>query len=89
MKIQLHKNFEKNFKALPKNLREKTIQTIKIFAKNPKDIRLKNHALKGKLKGKRAFSVTGDIRVIFEEIDGYVLVLMLDIGTHNKVYQHG
>lgn len=38
------------------------------------------------MKGKRAFSVTGDMRIIFEEFDDYVLVIMLDIGTHAQVY---
>ncbi len=33
----------------------------------------------------RAFSVTGDIRIVYFEINDES-VLFLDIGTHNQVY---
>lgn len=46
-----------------------------------------NHALAGKMLGKRAFSVTGSVRIIFKEYDNYVLVLFLDIGSHPQVYR--
>lgn len=39
-----------------------------------------------KRRGKRSFSVTGDMRIIFEEHENYTMVLMLDVGTHNQVY---
>jgi len=86
MLIKFHKTFEKNFKKLPEQLKKKTILSIKKFSSNPHDPKLRNHGLKGRLLGKRAFWVTGDLRVIFEEFDGYVLVIMLDVGTHNHVY---
>lgn len=86
MLIRFHKNFEKRFQRLSPKLKQKTHETLRKFAKNPFDPALKNHALTGHLQGKRAFSVTGDIRIIFEECDQYVLVIMLDIGTHNQVY---
>lgn len=86
MQIKFHKNFEKRFKKLPPSLKEKTTSAIEKFTKNPFDQALKNHSLTGKLKGQRAFSVTGNIRVIFEEYDDYVIVLMLDVGTHPQVY---
>ena len=86
MKIKYHKNFENGFKKLNSPLRSKTVSAIQKFAKNPLDKTLKNHPLKGKLAGKRSFSVTGDVRIIFEEEDDYVLVIILDVGTHNQVY---
>lgn len=86
MKIQFHKNFERAFKKLPKKLKEKTIVAIQKFSKNPFDKILRNHPLQGRLSGKRAFSVTGDMRVIFEEQENYILVIMLDVGTHNQIY---
>jgi addiction module RelE/StbE family toxin len=86
MNIDFHKNFIKNYRRLDLKLRKRVDATIKKFRTNPFNPILKNHALKGKLKGKRAFSITGDCRVIFEEYDNYVLVIMVDIGTHNQVY---
>ena len=46
---------------------------------------LYDHALTGKLDGKRAFSVTGEIRVIYVELED--AIVLLDIGTHNQVYK--
>lgn len=86
MEIRYHRHFLKRFKKLSPDVKEKTITAIGKFLKNPKAHSLRNHALKGRLLGKRAFCVTGDIRVIFEEFDDYVLVIMLDVGTHNQVY---
>ncbi|MBD3329920.1 type II toxin-antitoxin system mRNA interferase toxin, RelE/StbE family [Candidatus Peregrinibacteria bacterium] len=87
MKIKFHKHFEKRLKKLSPTIKNKTISAIKCFSEDPFDKKLKNHALRGKLKGKRAFSVSGDIRVIFEEFDDYILVIMLDVGSHAQVYE--
>ena len=86
MQIKYHKNFEKSFKKLSPKLKQKTKQAIKKFTKNPHDKTLHNHPLKGDLKGLRAFSVTGDVRIIFEEYNTYMLAIMLDIGIHSQVY---
>lgn len=86
MKIVFHKNFEKHFKRLSPGLRAKTVDAIQLFGKNPHEKVLRNHKLKGKLEGKRAFYVVADLRVIFEEKDDYLLVIMLDVGSHNQVY---
>lgn len=45
---------------------------------------LSDHALTGKKTGLRAFSISGDIRVIYQETDD--AFIFLDIGTHNQVY---
>jgi addiction module RelE/StbE family toxin len=86
MQIKYHKGFNKKFYKLTPKLRQKTLNIIKKFKKDPHCPTLKNHALKGRLNGKRAFSVTGDVRVIFKEKDNYIVVIMLDVGIHNKVY---
>ncbi len=86
MRIVRHNNFKKDYNKLPKSTRSKAELAIRKFATNPFDPSLKNHPLKGGMTGKRAISVTGDVRIIFEEIDDYVLVIMLDVGTHNQVY---
>ncbi|MBI2638477.1 type II toxin-antitoxin system YafQ family toxin [Candidatus Peregrinibacteria bacterium] len=86
MDIRYHSYFLKRFKKLSTNLKGKTISAIGKFTKNPHDPSLQNHKLKGSLAGKRAFWVTGDIRVIFEEFNDYILVIILDVGTHNQVY---
>ena len=46
---------------------------------------LDDHALRGKLTGKRAFSVTDDIRDIYTELND--VIVFLDIGNHGQVYR--
>lgn len=86
MRIEYHKQFLKSFEKLDRKLQMKIVTRVAIFEKNPLNSLLKNHPLQGSMKGKRAFSVTGDIRVIFEEYGHYTLVLMLDVGSHSQVY---
>ena len=86
MKIRFQKSFEKRYSKLTPKLKGKVDETIHLFRVNPLDPILENHALKGVLQGKRAISVTGNIRIVFEEYEDYTLVLMLDVGTHPQVY---
>ncbi|MFC1615908.1 type II toxin-antitoxin system YafQ family toxin [Patescibacteria group bacterium] len=86
MKIKYSKKFTKRFKKLSPNLKNKIINSVSKFSNNPLDRTLRNHSLSGKLKGRKAFSVTGDIRIIFQEYNNYYLVIMLDVGTHPQVY---
>jgi addiction module RelE/StbE family toxin len=87
MKIKYHKDFLKNFKKrikpYPKLASHFTKQLNK-FINNPKDPSLKDHKLIGKKISFRAFSITGDIRVVYT-IKGDEIWLY-DIGSHNQVY---
>jgi mRNA-degrading endonuclease YafQ of YafQ-DinJ toxin-antitoxin module len=47
--------------------------------------RLSNHALTKSMKGKWAFSITDDIRIIYEKI-GPQTIRFLAIGKHTEVY---
>ncbi len=65
MIINYHKTFIKQFKKLDKNMKQRVMERISLLIKNPFDSRLKNHGLVGELKGLRAISINGDIRLIF------------------------
>ncbi|MBI4994859.1 type II toxin-antitoxin system mRNA interferase toxin, RelE/StbE family [Candidatus Peregrinibacteria bacterium] len=56
-----------------------------MFLKNPTEQILKDHPLVGDLRGKRAFFIAGDIRVIYRFLNKETIFL-LRIGTHNQVY---
>ena len=86
MKVFFHKTFNKRFAKLSPKLQMKVEKAVLLFRKNPFDPHLRNHALSGDLSDRRAFSVGGDVRVIFKEHKNYILVIMLDVGTHNQVY---
>lgn len=87
MKIKYHKDFLKNYKKrikpYPKLATQFTRQLNK-FIENPKDPSLRNHKLIGKMKSFRAFSVTGDIRIVYVIVNNEIW--LYDIGSHNQVY---
>lgn len=86
MRIYFKKSFLKQYGKLQKVIRPKVDDTIRLFAKNPHHHALKNHALAGKLIGKRSISAGFDLRIIFEVKGNYIVVIMLAVGTHNQVY---
>ena len=67
--------------VLDKKIEEK----IRFFKYNPRNPILKVHSLKGKKQTLRAFSITGDVRIVYKIISKKE-VLFLDIGTHNQIY---
>ena len=81
MKARYQRKFEKQIKKLDPKLQNKVFKTIDIFIDNPYHKSLHNHSLSGNLRGKRAISVSGDLRIIFQEFDSYTLVIFLDLGT--------
>lgn len=58
---------------------------IKQFESNPEDTRLDNHPLRKSMEGKWAFSLTGDVRIVYEWL-GKSSVRFLAIGRHTGVY---
>lgn len=86
MILRSHKRFDKQFQQLSPKLQQKVKATLQQFTENPHERRLRNHALRGALEGKRAISVTSNIRILFKEEGTYKYVTILDVGTHNQVY---
>ena len=86
-KIEYSRLFKKHFKVRilhnPK-LSSKYFERLDLFLNNPSDPILDDHRLTGTMIGKRAFSITGDYRVVYR-IDGEDIILY-DVGTHNQVY---
>jgi len=88
MKILYHKVFIKNYQiriSKNPNLTSRFLKRVEAFVSNPKDPILKSHPLTGAKSGLYSFSITGDIRVVYEVIKENI-VLFHDIGTHNQVY---
>ena len=78
--IKIHKKRILHQERLHKKFKERA----RLFEQNPDNPILNDHALKGKFDQKRAFSVTGDVRVIYYIHDG--TAYFVDIGTHAQVY---
>lgn len=87
MKVIYHNDFEKSLKRriLPNpQLYRKFKSRLSLRLSEPGSSLIKDHKLGGDKSGYRAFSVTGDIRIIYK-LDGEIITLF-DIGTHNQVY---
>ena len=87
MEIEYHKNFIKNYRKRilhNKKLDRQFERRLKLFIMDPVNPILKNHKLIGGKIEYRAFSVSGDIRVIYKKLNGRIL--LYDVGTHSQVY---
>ena len=88
IRIEYTGAYEKVFRRLlEKNpsLHDDIDISVKRFCRNPKDTRIHTHALRKRMRGKYAFSVTGDIRIIFVWL-GKSTARFLVIGSHTDVY---
>lgn len=86
MQVIFKKAFVKQYQKLKKIEQKKVDNALVLFYENPVDAKLKNHALGGKLKGKRAISAGFNLRLVFKEEEDYVVVFMIGVGSHNQVY---
>lgn len=86
--IKRDKTFEKHFRQriTPNHrLKARFKERLALFMAGEFGHPLHDHALTGKLAGKRAFSIAGDIRVIYIELED--IIVFLDVGSHNQVYR--
>ena len=85
-KVETTKRFKKNFRSRissnPRLVQKLQIRLDLLVVGNKESVA--DHALHGDKLGLRAFSLTGDIRVIYRETDQSFE--LIDIGTHNQVY---
>ncbi|HEX6976841.1 MAG TPA: type II toxin-antitoxin system mRNA interferase toxin, RelE/StbE family [Patescibacteria group bacterium] len=87
MRINYTKNFLKSYKKRIKpnrGLDARFKERFALFTQNPNDPILKNHRLQGSKSHLHSFSITGDIRVLYQLIEDELY--LVDIGTHNQVY---
>ena len=86
MNIVRKKTFKKAYLKLSHKLQLKADDALKVFINNPYEKSLNNHALKGQLKGLRSLDVTGDLRILFKEKNGYITVVLITMGSHSQLY---
>jgi addiction module RelE/StbE family toxin len=85
--ITYKKSFVKSLKKIrdsnPK-LYARVEERIDLFINNRSHPTLRDHGLEGGFEGLRAFSINGDVRLLYQELkDCFVFI---NIGTHNQVY---
>ena len=83
--IKISPLFEKHYRKLPKEAKERAKNKEKIFRENPFDPRLRTHKLHGKEKEVWAFWIDYVYRIKFIFLSDQE-VLFLDVGTH-EIYK--
>lgn len=80
--IHYTSKFERNFKKLPRSVREKAAEKERIFREDPFRPILKTHRLKGPMRDFHSFSINYRYRIVFafEDNGG---VTFVDAGDHS------
>ena len=82
-------NFKKSYKkviAKNKKLKSSFEKKWNLFIIDPEASSLRNHELKGNLKGLKSISIEYNIRLIYKEVSKDTIIIY-DIGTHDDVYK--
>lgn len=85
MKIIFHKSFEKKYKKLSEKIKLKIKEKNILFAEDPYNTTLNNHALNGKYTGYRSININRGMRIIYKLLDKDT-ALFVEVGTHSKLY---
>ncbi|MDP3997501.1 MAG: type II toxin-antitoxin system mRNA interferase toxin, RelE/StbE family [bacterium] len=88
-RIEFSKRFEKQLLKAPLSVRVAVRRRIERFLHNPREPRLRDHALTGNYRGFRSINITGDWRAIFSEesLKGIKVVRFYVLGTHSQLYR--
>ena len=86
MNVIFHKRFDKMASKLPPKIKTKMIERITLFAKDPTNPVLRNHALHTPYKDSYSINITGDYRAVYYLVDQHT-AMFTHIGTHSQLYK--
>lgn len=86
MQIRSSRNFDKQFRKLPKKIQEQFSKRIELLQNEPSNPQLNIHKLSGKYDELWSLNVTGDMRAIFDR-ENPDLIFFIAIGTHSELYE--
>jgi addiction module RelE/StbE family toxin len=86
MKLELSREFEKQYKKLTQKQSEKVAQTLQAFLRDKSIVSLRYHALRGEWQGHYSISAGGDLRIHIRYISETV-VLIVAVGSHSQLYR--
>ncbi|MEK7611157.1 MAG: type II toxin-antitoxin system mRNA interferase toxin, RelE/StbE family [Patescibacteria group bacterium] len=87
LRVDFSKVFNKQLGKAPLEIKIAFRERFKLFLLNPRDPKLGNHLLQGKLKGLRSLNITGDWRTIYLEQEGGKVIIFEALGTHSQLYR--
>ena len=73
-------------RKLPPKVKQKMVERLGLFAQDPTNKQLRNHALYSSFSGSCGIGTTGDYRAIYELVNGET-ALFTHIGTHSQLYR--
>ena len=86
MQFTWSKECKSTYLKLSRKLQERTNERLELFAADPFHPMLNNHKLVGSYAGYRSINLTGDYRLVFEQVDETTVFLCV-IGTHSQLYE--
>lgn len=87
MKIDYARTFRKQYRTLSAEDKTRVDAALNVFIDNPFAQSLHNHKLTGALRGIRSISAAYDLRLLYREENDHAIVLFIEVGTHEKVYE--
>lgn len=85
MEIQYSSKFKKQYKKLPKKIREQFRDRLTLFVENQHHPQLRVHKLSGNFEDLWSINISGDIRAIFDKHEKEI-ILFIAIGSHSELY---
>jgi addiction module RelE/StbE family toxin len=85
MEIHYSSKFKKQYKKLPKKIREQFCHRLASFLEDYNDPQLNIHKLSGGYDGLWSMNVTGDIRAVFDRQYRGAIIFEA-IGSHSELY---
>lgn len=86
MIIRYSKKFTKQLARQPEKVVKAFKLRILLFQENMNDPMLRNHPLKGELRGYYSINITGDVRALYEILDDEIYMYDM-IGSHSQLYR--
>jgi len=86
MIIIFSRAFKRKYKRLSLKDRKRFDERLGLFEEDSLNPILRNHSLHGPYVKYRSIDITGDLRALYENVDGNI-VCFIDIDTHNNLYE--
>ncbi len=86
MKVRYSKKFVKQLAKQPEKIKHGFKLRLQLFEEDKYHPFLSNHALHGDLEGYYSINITGDVRAVYQILDGEIYLYDM-IGTHSQLYK--
>lgn len=85
MEVRFSKRFNKQLGKLSKQKQDKFWERLELWQRHPESPLLHQHRLSGKLSHFYSINIGGDLRALFQVVDGTIVIYEM-IGTHSQLY---